>query len=275
MSSFDDESEVLQWRQQRAERLRANERSWLNLAALYWLKEGDNTFGSAPNLNFILPSGAPARAGVFNFIHDQVTLIAEPGIEITCNGDVLPARPLLDDQQAQPDYLYLGRFILVVIRRGTATLIRLWDTEHPGRKAFSGLNFFPYNPQYRLVAQYSGYAPYKLVKQKDIIGEVSDRQMLGYLTFSLGGKQYRLDAEEGDDGLFIAFRDQTNADTTYAGGRYLLTGRPQDGQVVLDFNKATNMPCAYTVYATCGLPTQDNRLPIPIEAGEQIYQKYH
>ena len=275
MSNHDPESEVMSWRQERAERLRTSERSWLNLAGLFWLKEGDNTFGSAPDRSFILPPGAPPRAGSFHFQRGQVTVTPEPGVELTCNGGSLPENPLLDDQQEQPDFLYLDRFILVVIRRGTATLIRLWDKDNPDRQAFSGLNFYPYNPQYRLTAQYTGYAPSKRVRQKDIIGEVSDLDMLGYLTFSLGGKQYRLDAEDGGEGLFIAFRDQTNAAATYAGGRYLLTEKPKDGLVVLDFNKAFNMPCAYTLYATCGLPTPENRLPIPIEAGEKIYQEHH
>jgi uncharacterized protein (DUF1684 family) len=122
---------------------------------------------------------------------------------------------------------------------------------------------------------YTGYAPFKIIQQKDIIGEVSDRKMIGYATFDWQGKQFRLDAEDGGNGLFIAFRDQTNLESTYAGGRYLLTEKPQDGRVVLDFNKAYNMPCAYTLYATCGLPTLNNRLPIPIEAGEKKYANDH
>ena len=43
-----------------------------------------------------------------------------------------------------------------------------------------------------------------------------------------------------------------------------------DGRVVLDFNRATNLPCAYTDLATCPLPPPENRLPVAIEAGEKI-----
>jgi uncharacterized protein (DUF1684 family) len=99
--------------------------------------------------------------------------------------------------------------------------------------------------------------------------------MIGFATFEWEGKKYRLDAEDGSDGLFIAIRDKTSAKTTYAGGRYLMTEKPRNGQVVLDFNKAFNMPCAYALYATCGLPTRENILPIPIEAGEKKYSDDH
>ena len=59
--------------------------------------------------------------------------------------------------------------------------------------------------------------------------------------------------------------------TTYAASRVLQLGPPEpDGRVVLDFNRATNPPCAYTDLATCPLPPPENRLPVPIEAGEKI-----
>jgi uncharacterized protein (DUF1684 family) len=275
MVTNDFETDVMKWREERAERLRTSEKSWLGLAGLFWLKEGNNTFGSDPGCNFVLPPTAPKKAGVFNFKNDLVTVKAEPNVKITCNDGELPRRLLRDDQQDKPDFLSLANLIMVVIKRGKSTLIRLWDIDHPLRKAFSGLNFFPYKPEYRIIAKYNGYAPFKVVKQEDIIGEVHDTKMIGAVVFDWEGKQYQLDAEDGGEGLFITFRDKTNADSTYAGGRSLLTEQPKNGQVVLDFNKAYNMPCAYTLYATCGLPTVDNRLTIPIEAGEKKYQDHH
>ncbi len=265
----------MKWREERSERLRTNEKSWFGLAGLFWLKEGRNTFGSASTCDLVLPASAPKKAGAFIFKDDLVTIEPEPMVKITCNDGALPSRPLCDDQQDNPDFLTLDQLILVVIKRGASTLVRLWDIDHPARKAFKGINFFPYKPEFRFTAKYVGYAPFKLVQQEDIIGEVNDRKMIGYTVFQLGGKEYRLDAEDGGEGLFIAFKDKTNANTTYAGGRYLLTEPPQNGQVVIDFNKAYNMPCAYTVYATCGLATPENRLPISIEAGEKKYHEDH
>ncbi len=265
----------MKWRQEREERLRTSEKSWFGLAGLFWLKEGENTFGSDPTCNFVLPPNAPKKAGLFLFHDDQVTVKAEPDVRITRAGGELPLRPLRDDQQDDPDFLYFSRFIMVVLKRGGSTLVRLWDIDHPARKAFSGLNFYAYRPEYCITAKYSGYAPYKTVLTEDIIGETHDTQMIGYASFEWEGKKIRLDTEDGGTGLFIAFRDKTNAKTTYAGGRYLLTEKPQDGLVVIDFNKSYNMPCAYALFATCSLPTKDNHLPIPIEAGEKMYKDGH
>ena len=275
MSNNEHELAVMKWREEREERLRTSERSWLVLVGLFWLKEGANSFGSDPACDFVLPPSAPQKAGAFHFKDGQVTLKLEPGVTASCNDGELPARPLLDDQQEQPDFLRMGQLILVVLKRGTSTLIRVWNVDHPARAEFSGLNFYPYKPEYRMAAKYEGYAPFKMVRQKDIIGETYDNKMLGQVVFTWDGKEYRLDAEDAGDGLFIAFRDATNAKTTYAGGRYLLTDKPENGQVLIDFNRAYNMPCAYTMFATCGLPSTENRLPISIEAGEQKYKDDH
>ena len=272
MANNEFEAAVLKWREERAERLRTNEKSWLGLAGLFWLKEGKNTFGNASTCDFVLPNCTARKAGAFIFKGGQVSVEVEPGVKVTCNGEAIPSRPLQDDETDKPDFLLVDHLILVLIRRGESTLIRAWDIDHPLRKNFKGLNFFPYKPEFRLLAKYNGYAPYKIVKQEDIIGEIRDRKMLGYVTFQLDGNEYRLDAEDGGEGLFIAFRDKTNGATTYAGGRYLLTEKLDKDQVVIDFNRSYNMACAYTVYAACDLSTPENRLPIAIEAGEM---KYH
>jgi uncharacterized protein (DUF1684 family) len=68
----------------------------------------------------------------------------------------------------------------------------------------------------------------------------------------------------------LIFRDETNGDTTYEAGRYLVTENPDAGQVILDFNRAYNPPCAFTTFATCALPPDQNHLGVSIEAGEKI-----
>lgn len=275
MATDQFEAEVMKWRAERNERFRTNEKSWLGLAGLFWLKEGDNTFGSDAGCNFVLPDSAPAQAGVLQLKGGLVYLVVEPGISLTCNGGELPAKALKDDQKDNPDFLELGRLILVVLKRGKSTLLRVWDLDHPARNAFSALNFYPYKPEYRLEAKYEGYAPFKLVRLEDIIGETNNTKMIGVVTFKLKNIEYRLEAEDGGTGLFIAMRDLTSGKTTYPGGRYLLTEKPENGKVILDFNQAFNMPCAYTLYATCVLPSKNNYLPTPIEAGEMKYTEGH
>jgi len=104
----------------------------------------------------------------------------------------------------------------------------------------------------------------------------------GYASFVLdgagkGGKSgktqpLRLDAvlEPGETQLFFIFRDPTAGKTTYGAGRFLYADPPAQGTIILDFNKAYSPPCAFTPHATCPLPPANNRLPVPIEAGEMF-----
>jgi uncharacterized protein (DUF1684 family) len=79
-----------------------------------------------------------------------------------------------------------------------------------------------------------------------------------------------LDAlEAAGDGLFLLVKDQSSGEETYGSGRFLTTLEPELEQVELDFNKAYNPPCAFTPFATCPLPPEQNYLPIPILAGEK------
>jgi hypothetical protein len=77
--------------------------------------------------------------------------------------------------------------------------------------------------------------------------------------------------ESGAKELFYIFKDETSGKETYPAGRFFYSGMPKDGQVILDFNKAYNPPCAFTPYATCPLPPPENRLAVRIEAGEKRY----
>ena len=94
---------------------------------------------------------------------------------------------------------------------------------------------------------------------------------MGTVRFEVGSGIHRLVAVDGGEGrLWLIFGDETNADTTYGGGRYLYTDPPRvDGTVVLDFNRAYNPPCVFSPYATCPLPPPENRLSLRVEAGER------
>ena len=95
----------------------------------------------------------------------------------------------------------------------------------------------------------------------------------GIVEFEIGGRALALTAFNGHapGSLLILFTDATSGVTTYAANRSLQVAAPDaDGTVILDFNRAANLPCAYTQFATCPLPPAGNRLPVAVEAGEQI-----
>jgi uncharacterized protein (DUF1684 family) len=89
--------------------------------------------------------------------------------------------------------------------------------------------------------------------------------------FTVNGQACRLDAIREGESLFFIFKDKTSGTETYPAGRFLYTDLPKDGEVILDLNKAYNPPCAFTPFATCPLPPQQNVLSVRIEAGELRY----
>jgi uncharacterized protein (DUF1684 family) len=95
----------------------------------------------------------------------------------------------------------------------------------------------------------------------------------GLLRFTAGGQSMTLEpyvGEPDDPIYFLIFRDRTSGETTYGAGRFLSADAVgEDGTTVLDFNLAYNPPCAFTPFATCPLPTPQNSLAVPIEAGEK------
>jgi uncharacterized protein len=111
------------------------------------------------------------------------------------------------------------------------------------------------------------------------IGTTLNLPSPGVAEFTLDGKKLRLEPvleDPHDTTLFFILRDTTSKTATYPGGRFLRTGFPdhglnKPGTLVIDFNQLYNPPCAYTPYATCPLPPDQNRLPVAIEAGEQRY----
>ena len=101
----------------------------------------------------------------------------------------------------------------------------------------------------------------------------------GIAEFTLDGKTLHLEPVIEDPSgriLFFILRDQTSKTATYGGGRFLHTQLPdhgldQPGLLTLDFNLLENPPCAYTNFATCPLPPEQNQLGVAIEAGEKRY----
>ena len=122
------------------------------------------------------------------------------------------------------------------------------------------------------MARFDAFTAPKEVKIPNILGGNFKMKSPGILKFTLKGKEYSLQAlDEGENKLFIIFRDASNLTKTYSAGRFLYADMPVNGQVVLDFNQAVNPPCAFTPFATCPLPPPQNDLPIEIKVGAKRY----
>lgn len=265
------QNQVEQWRKQHQAGLIAAD-GWTTVAGLFWLKEGENRCGSDPASDVLLPAPAPARAGVFEFHNGKTRFQAAPGVAVAVNGK--PARTATlspGEPGGKPDQVVLGDLTMFVIQRGDRYGIRLRDKNSSMRKEFRGLRWFPVKQEYRIVARFTSYPKPRPIAISNVLGQTGNEASPGYATFTLGGKEYRLDPIFDEGRLQFVFRDLTAGKDTYPAGRFLYADLPKDGKVLLDFNKAENPPCAFTPYATCPLPPRQNRLPIRIEAGELNY----
>jgi hypothetical protein len=268
---------VRKWRSEREARL-TSDGGWLTVAGLFWLKEGDNPFGTDPGADIVLPAGsAPAKAGVFARKGERVTLRLLPGAAGRVGGKPVEGPVALRaDTSGASDVLEMGDLSMNVIERGGRYGIRLKDRNNAPRKSFTRLKWFEVEEEYRIEARWVPYPEPKPVEVPNVLGQIAPMPSPGYAEFTLAGKALRLDAVlEGPDAeeLFIIFRDQTSGKETYGAGRFLYADLPKGGKVVLDFNKAYSPPCAFTPYATCPLPPRQNRLPVRVEAGELAYGK--
>ena len=259
---------IAEWRQTYESLLK---RSWLLVSGLFWLHEGENRFGSDPLNDIVLPGAAgPAVAGSFDFHAGKIVVHVNRGAPVAVNGKAVDSAEV---PFGESDRLSLGDLTLVIHTSGERYALRLWDKNSRLLKNFSGLQWYPVNESYRVTAHYSAYNSPKDVELPNIIGDSAKVSIAGYVTFSLHGQEYRLEAETYREGkLFIIFRDLTSGKETYPAARFLETDVPKDGAVELDFNKAHNPPCAYNPYTTCPLPSPGNRLRVEIPAGEKDYK---
>jgi uncharacterized protein (DUF1684 family) len=260
------------WHAGRVARL-ATEDGWLSLIGRDWLQPGENTLGSAPGSTVLLPDwAAPAKAGLFILEGMTVRFKPLPGSGLLLNGQPVSEARLKSDAEGKPDVLQAGRVKFYVIRRGDRLGIRIKDSETPARKAFHGVPRYPVDPVWRVEAEFIPYATPQTRAIPTVLGTSEPMTAPGLLKFKVGGREVTLEPMVEDPEhpeLFLIFKDATSAHGTYPAGRFLYADMPKDGKVILDFNRAINPPCAFTIYATCPLPPKQNQLELAIMAGEK------
>ena len=264
------------WRAQRVERLKAPN-GWLSLIGLHWLKDGKNTVGSAKGSDIVLNAG-PAHLGVVTLKGGNTSIELDPKSAATIDGKSAAKGELLDDTHEKPTVVAFGTANFYVIDRGGKKALRVKDSEAATRKNFVGIDYYPIDPKWRVEAKWVPFKPAHELEIPNVLGTVDKMPVPGKAVFERDGKTYELlpvleeaDAKE----VWFIFADKTSAKETYGGGRFLYSDMPKDGKIVIDFNKAYNPPCAFTPHATCPLAPPENRLAIPVTAGEKKYRGGH
>lgn len=266
--------DIEQWQAKRAEGLK-KEDGWLSLAGLFWLKEGENKMGTdSSNVIIFPPERTPKYAGSIYLNNSELRLKVAKGVEIKVKDSLVSEMKLQSDQsgKAESTVMNLGSLTFYVIKRGEQFGVRVKDKKNPARLNFKGLEYFPIDLKWRIDATFEQYNPPKIIPIVNVLGQVSNDTCPGAILFEVDGQTYRLDALREGKELFIIFNDETSSKETYGMGRYHYTNLPDsNNNVVIDFNKAYNPPCAFTVFATCPMPPEQNYLHLRIEAGEKKY----
>jgi uncharacterized protein (DUF1684 family) len=245
---------IEEWRALREQRLRSPT-GWLTLIDRVLLDEGDNE----------LP------IGTITLRDGEARLRARPGV--TLKGAPAGERVLRSEEGAPADTLELEGRTYELFRRGQSFAVRVKDPGSAALRAFAGLEYFPIDPAWRIVARWERYQPPRQTLHQYDIGPGLPRQLLGRAHFELDGRPFSLEPvlEEDSRRLFFTFADQTNHTESYPAGRFLYAAVPEGEEVVLDFNMAFNPPCAFTAYSSCPVTPPHNRLPVAVPAGEKRY----
>ncbi len=150
---------------------------------------------------------------------------------------------------------------------------------------FNAHPFFPINLKYRVKAN--------LIKTKNPIpfeiptssGKTRTYREYGKAEFVIDGEKYSLtlyqnltliQKSEYKNHLFLPFRDATNGNQTYGGGKYMDLEIPKSNEIILDFNQSYQPFCAYNAYDySCPIVPEENKIPVEIRAGVMYEDKYH
>jgi uncharacterized protein (DUF1684 family) len=140
------------------------------------------------------------------------------------------------------------------------------------KRAFSGLEYYAENPALRFDVEVEPFAEQVHVQMQTSTGDVQDYVRYGTFRFKAEDQPAVLTvytSEEG--GAFVPFADATSGSETYGAGRYLELEPLGGNRFHVDFNLAYNPWCAYSPDYSCPIPPRENRIQVPIHAGEKDF----
>jgi hypothetical protein len=143
------------------------------------------------------------------------------------------------------------------------------------KEAFVGLKYYPENANLRLEIAAAEPLPGERIEMQTSTGDVQAYKRHCRLHFHVEGVPAELTIYEGPHGYFLPFVDSSAGTETNPSGRYLEPEQLPDGQFLVDFNLAYNPYCAYNDRWSCPITPAENRLYVPIRAGEMLFSSAH
>lgn len=231
----------------------------LSATALHWLTRDPSTLPGLPGTWSAGPDGT-------------VTVVLDRADGVERGGEPVSGSVVLGPLTGTAGTaLSWGDVQIEIAARSGGFIVRPRDPSSPDRVGYTGTRTFPADRDWVVEARFVP-AQREAVEVASAAG--SDRTQHydspGTAEFAIGGQRLALtlfgSAEAGD--LRAIFSDATGADLTFPAARFVDVQTREDGTLVIDFNRATNPPCAYSASATCPFPPPENRLPVRVEAGE-------
>ncbi len=239
---------------------RADPHGFLAITGLHWLSEEPARFPDAP--------------GAWHTGPDGIVVELDEGESLEVDGATVTGRHAFGviPERGGVNAGY-GDAVIEVARRAGNDIVRPRHPDSPVLAAYTGTSAYAPDPAWAVPARYTPYdAPVDTTVGSVVEGLEHVYGAVGELAFEVEGRTLRLVAFPGytPDSVSVLFRDRTSGVTTYPAVRSVTVPLPADGaETVVDFNRAVNLPCAYTEHATCPLPPAGNDLPVAVEAGEK------
>lgn len=139
------------------------------------------------------------------------------------------------------------------------------------KRDFHGLAYFPENPSLRLELEVEKSSGREEIEMQTSTGDIQTYLKFGKVRFKVEDQEAELTIYTNEQGYFLPFTDSLAGKETYPAGRYVEPEPLPNGKFLIDFNLAYNPYCAYNDYWSCPLPPVENRLKVPIRAGEKIF----
>lgn len=232
---------------------------FLAITSLHWLDEVPRRFDDAPGQWSAGPAG--------------VRVLLDAGEQLLVDGIAVHGEhvfgPIAERGSLFP---VSGDAVIEVAKRGGHDILRPRHPGNPLRLAFTGTPAFDPHPRWAVTGR---YVPFDQPRPTTVGAAVDGLQHVydapGQVRFELEGQALSLTVFNGHvpGSLQALFIDATSTVTTYGHRTLDIASPAADGTVLIDFNRAANLPCAYTDLATCPLPPAENRLPVAVEAGEK------
>lgn len=142
------------------------------------------------------------------------------------------------------------------------------------KHGFKGLQCFPENPDLKLEVTVEEFPQKQVVTMQTSTGELQTYQRFGRFHFAVDGQETELTIYSSDHDFFLPFADALAGKETYGAARYLEPHPLGKGRYLIDFNYAYNPYCAYNERWSCPIPPAENRIKVPVRAGEKIFEAH-